>query len=141
VKSLVRSGSRTRGPIVVIVSAVLAGGVLLGACGGSSDGDSGAKGFVEPKGPAAETLTVEAGNFYFDPDEITAAPGVTKLDLQGAGGIHTLVFEGAYPGFQLEITGTDDDAKKIDLKPGTYTFYCDITGHRQQGMEGTLTVK
>jgi uncharacterized cupredoxin-like copper-binding protein len=36
---------------------------------------------------------------------------------------------------------TETDAKKIDLKPGEYEFYCDILGHRQQGMEGTLTVE
>jgi nitrite reductase (NO-forming) len=29
----------------------------------------------------------------------------------------------------------------IDAPAGTYTFYCSIPGHRQAGMEGTLTVK
>ncbi|MBJ7459280.1 MAG: cupredoxin domain-containing protein [Thermoleophilaceae bacterium] len=28
-----------------------------------------------------------------------------------------------------------------DVKAGTYTFYCSLPGHRQAGMEGTLTVR
>ena len=29
----------------------------------------------------------------------------------------------------------------LDVKPGKYTFYCSVPGHREGGMVGTLTVK
>ena len=30
---------------------------------------------------------------------------------------------------------------KLNLKPGKYTFFCEVPGHRAAGMYGTLTVK
>ena len=29
----------------------------------------------------------------------------------------------------------------LNLKPGTYTFYCSVDGHRTAGMEGKLVVQ
>ena len=112
------------------------------ACGGGDDGGSGGKAYVEPKGASTETISIEAGNFYFKPDKVSADPGIATIELSAKNGIHDLVFDGAYPGFQLEADGGGGtESTKIDLEPGKYTFYCSITGHRAQGMEGTLTVK
>jgi plastocyanin len=34
-----------------------------------------------------------------------------------------------------------DSTLTIDLKPGTYEFFCSVPGHEQAGMKGTLVVK
>ncbi|HEY3671526.1 MAG TPA: plastocyanin/azurin family copper-binding protein [Acidimicrobiia bacterium] len=121
--------------------AALAMTVGFSACGGGDDG-GGSKAYVEPKGASTETISIHAGNFYFDPHKITAKPGIATIKLTSDNNIHDLVFDGAYSGYLLEVSGSGStDSKKIDLKPGKYTFYCSITGHRAAGMEGTLTVK
>ena len=53
-------------------------------------------------------------------------------------------------GIADEGNGVDKDGKivgqggtsvlALQLKAGTYTFYCPVPGHRQAGMQGTLTV-
>lgn len=39
------------------------------------------------------------------------------------------------------ITEGEDSTTIAELKPGEYTFYCSVPGHREGGMEGTLTVE
>ena len=118
-----------------MVLAVALGAVALMGCG--SDGGGA---YVAPTGPPGKVLQIAATNFAFAPDTLSAPAGIIQFDLKGGNGLHTFVIEGQ-PGFQLEVSGDGaTDSGKIKLDAGKYTFYCDIPGHRSQGMEGTLTV-
>ncbi len=54
---------------------------------------------------------------------------------------HDLIIEGgsATGGTSIIFPG-DTDSFTITLEPGTYTIFCSIPGHRDQGMEATFTV-
>ena len=39
------------------------------------------------------------------------------------------------------VQGGQSSDIKVTLKPGEYTFFCSVPGHREGGMEGKLTVK
>ena len=78
--------------------------VAFTACGGGGD-DGGDKAYVEPKGPSTETLSFVAKNFSFTPENASADAGIATIKLTADQGIHDFVFDGAYPGFQLDPEG------------------------------------
>lgn len=87
-------------------------------------------------------LTVTAGpGFKFAESQLTAPPGKTVIEYVNADTqAHTFLIEGV-PGLKLEVGSKGDtDKGEADLKPGEFTYFCDIPGHRTGGMEGTLTV-
>ena len=128
--------ARLRRRVVTTVATVVGLAWFAAACGG---GDGSAS-YTEPTGPAVAELDFEADNFSFGPDEATAPDGILEFTVESTEGAHDLVIAGE-PGFKLDVFGSGDtDTAKIDLQPGTYTYYCSIPGHRAAGMEGTLTV-
>jgi plastocyanin len=116
-------------------TALLAAALLLAACGGG-DGDAGDGEAVAPDG----TILIEAGDLYFDPEEVSAEAGAVEFSLVNVGAVeHDLVIEEAG---DVEVARADPGETvtgSIELESGTYTYYCSIPGHRA-AMEGTLEV-
>ncbi|HSP35969.1 MAG TPA: plastocyanin/azurin family copper-binding protein [Thermoanaerobaculia bacterium] len=56
---------------------------------------------------------------------------------------HSLAIEGNGLSAALPepLTRGDTATLTVDLKPGTYTFYCPVDGHKGRGMSRTITVK
>jgi plastocyanin len=86
--------------------------------------------------------TVVAGpGFKFDQTQLTTGPGENVIEYVNADTqAHTFVIEGV-PGFKLEVGSKGQtDKGKAKLQVGAFKYFCDVPGHRQGGMEGTLTV-
>ena len=142
--SVTHSAPRRRVRLAACVAA-LGSITLLGACGGGDDGGGGsaAKSCAAPSGAsAASSLTFDATEYAFAPDSADAKAGVIEITLTDGGKLpHTLVFEDCTAASKASVTGGgEDDTMLVKLDAGTYTFYCDVPGHRGLGMEGTLKV-
>jgi plastocyanin len=119
---------------------ILSAGLL--SLGPSEEKKAAGGGFKQPAGPPAATLEVDAlPSLSFQAKEFTVPAGVIQINYvdQAAGASHTLVFsESQFSGFQLAVP-QGPKTGKVDLKPGTYTIYCTIPGHRAAGMQATVT--
>ena len=91
---------------------------------------------------SAVAVTVEAHDLSFRPRQLEAPAGQpVTLAIHNLGRVvHNLTIDE----LQVQLIASPGETKSevfASLKPGTYTFYCSVSGHRQAGMEGTLTVK
>jgi uncharacterized cupredoxin-like copper-binding protein/mono/diheme cytochrome c family protein len=90
---------------------------------------------------AATTQNVTSFDIYFEPKEITI-PANTDVPF-------TLPNDGAAAhNFSIDELGIDIDLPPgsteetvINAPPGTYEYYCNVPGHKEAGMVGTLIVE
>lgn len=119
-----------------LISLLLASALLLAACGDSdnaSNGDAGGSGGV----------TVVATEFAFDPSSFSLpADTDVELTLENAGVVeHDLVVEELGDQELVYADAGESVTETVNLPAGSYTIYCSIPGHREAGMEGSLTVE
>lgn len=85
------------------------------------------------------SLTMTAGNFFFDPATIVATPGQTiTITFTNIEGEHTFIID------ELSMNTTITNGSIITFTaptiPGSYSYFCDVGAHRKLGMEGVLNV-
>jgi plastocyanin len=128
--------------------------MLLTACGGDDDEVGEAE--PAPAEPAAgETGTTSAAGgpeaveivgteFQFDPSHLALdAPGksYTFRLVNNGSAPHALAIEGNGIEEETETVGPGEASEvTADLTEGEYEMYCPVGDHREQGMEGTLSV-
>jgi plastocyanin len=102
--------------------------------------------------PAVETagkLEIDAdpsGQLAYVTKQASAKPGPVTVTMKNAASIgHNIAVQQGTSGAVLSagpvVQSGGTSSVKVTLKPGTYTYFCQVPGHRAGGMLGTLTVK
>ena len=105
-----------------------------------------AAGAGKPVAAAGGKLALPAdpnGQLAYVTKQASAPAGALEIDSKNAASIpHDIALEGNGVTAQGKtVQGGATSSIKVNLKPGKYTFFCSVPGHRAGGMEGTLTVK
>ncbi|HVY97715.1 MAG TPA: plastocyanin/azurin family copper-binding protein [Solirubrobacterales bacterium] len=141
---------------VALVLALAALGLVACGGGGSTTSETTANeapsetggGTAEGKSSgSAGTIDFEAdpnGGLEYTTTKATAKAGKVTIDFTNPQPLpHDVAIEDS-EGETIAKTNTiaeGSDSTTAELKPGNYTFYCTVPGHREAGMEGTLVVK
>jgi plastocyanin len=142
---------------LVLVAVLITIPFTLAACGGDDDEDTTAASDTTTEetttdeattteaagGGGGETISISETEFALDPSEATVAAGPVSIDVSNDGGaVHNLEVEGdGIEEITADLQPGDSETLELDLPAGTYVMYCAIGDHREQGMEGELTVE
>jgi len=143
---------KTRLTTLAAVAILGLAALALAACGSSDDSSSTAAESTSTteastSSGGGETVTFEAdpsGQLAYTETDVTAKAGSATIEFDNPASIgHDVVIEdeSANEIAKTDVITDSTTTTTADLKPGTYTFYCSVPGHREAGMEGTLTVK
>ena len=133
-------------PLLLVLTTLALG---LAACGGGgNEAATTSSTATAPSGGGGGGSTVKiaadpSGALKFDTTSLEATAGKVTIDFTNDSSLpHDVKIEGNGVNGEGtdQVTGSSTSAT-LDLKPGTYTFYCSVDGHRAAGMEGTLVVK
>jgi plastocyanin len=130
-----------------LIAALLATLVIAGCGGDDNGGESAATPTATQEsggGGGGETVKVSApadGSLKFDQSSLTAKAGKVTFQFSNPSSVaHAFEVEGNGVEDETDTVTNSDASVTVDLKPGTYEYYCPVDAHRQAGMKGTLTV-
>jgi uncharacterized cupredoxin-like copper-binding protein len=83
------------------------------------------------------------GQLKFTASSAVATSGQVTVKMKNASGVpHDIGIKGnGVNQVGPVVSNGGVSTVSVNLKPGTYTFYCSVDGHEAAGMKGTLTVK
>jgi plastocyanin len=120
----------------------VSGGTTTGGGAATTGGGAATTG-----GGGGQTLNLSAdpnGALKYNTDQLSAKAGKVTIDLNNPATLsHDVAVEDS-SGKQLGVAALVAQGRTsvtVFLKPGKYTYFCTVPGHRQGGMQGTLTVK
>lgn len=138
---------KTRIPAFLVLAL---GAILLAAgCGGGSSSSSSAPAAttaMSSSGGAAQTVEIDVAQtgLAYTTTSATAKAGTVTLKSMNPQSVeHDISIESSDGSINQKgnlVANGDVSEVTVDLKPGTYTFYCSVPGHKEAGMSGTLTV-
>ena len=122
--------------------------VLAAGCGGGSGGSSTPSSAPAGGGSAGGGQVVEIdvaqSGLAFTTTSATAKAGTVTLRSMNPQSLeHDISIrsdDGSIDEQGDQVSDGGVSEVTVDLKPGTYTFYCSVPGHEAAGMKGTLTV-
>jgi plastocyanin len=131
-----------------LIALALATAIFAG-CGGDDEEQSAAtpEATQEPAsgGGGGQTVDVSApadGSLKFDQSELSAKAGKVTFKFANPSSVpHAFEVEGNGVEDETDVVTKSDASVTVDLKPGTYEYYCPVGQHEQAGMKGTLTVE
>ena len=137
--------------LLLLLFTTLALVVAVAACGGDDDDEGAEESPAEETtgdtggGGSAATIMLAAdpnGDLAFDQTELTATAGEVTIEFMNDSGIpHNVEVEGNGVEEVSDTISEGSTTLTLNLEPGEYEFYCAVPGHREGGMEGTLTVE
>ena len=128
---------------LIALAAMALASLALAACGGDDEESSSSS--AESSAPA--DVQVEAdpgGSLAWVENELTAEAGSNTVELiNDSDTPHNVVIESEEGDAVAEsetVTG-ETTSTTAELESGTYSFICDVPGHEEAGMAGTLIVE